>query len=283
MKLLITGAQGMLGTALQRQCQLRDLAYVGLGRQDCDCTRIEEVSAAIETYRPTHIINAAAYTKVDLAEKEQVLAFSINSLGAQNIATICSQTNISFLQVSTDHVFSGKKKNPYSETSLVSPISVYGKSKAQGESAVLTACPTAKVVRIQALYGERGSHFVHTMLNLAQNLSEIQVVADQHTSPSYSQHIARALLELLERPETGIFHLHNQGLCSWFDFAKEIFRLTGTQILVLPVTSEHFARPAPRPLNSHLSMTRWQELGLSPLPHWKQALAEYLSNHELEN
>ena len=280
MKLLITGAQGMLGTALQKQCLLQKISYVGLGRQDCDITRLEDLSAAIEKHKPTHIINAAAYTKVDLAEKEQALTFLVNTLGAKNIAMICSKKSISLLQVSTDYVFDGQSTEPYSEVSPTSPLSIYGKSKAQGEIEVLKLCPTAKIVRLQALYGENGSHFVQTMLNLTERYSEIEVVTDQHTSPSYTQHIARALIELLEHPENGIFHLHNQGICSWYEFAKEIFKLAKNPTQVLPVTSEHFPRPAPRPLNAHLSMIRWQELGLTPLPHWTQALKIYLATQK---
>lgn len=283
MKILITGGQGMLGSALHRLCQEQNIPAIPLEKKDADVRSFEQLKKSILEHKPTHIINSAAYTNVDLAETEKELAFAVNATGAQNLAKICWEQNIKLLHLSTDYVFDGENEQPYLETSSINPLSVYGKTKAQGEMWVQEENPKAQIVRLQALYGENGSHFVQTMLNLSQKYSEIQVVNDQFTSPSYTRHIARALLELLNISSAGIFHLHNQGNCSWYDFATEIFRLKNLETQVIPVQTDHFPRPAPRPLNSHLSMNRWNELNLEALPHWKQALQEYLLNQEQEN
>ncbi len=278
MRVLITGGQGMLGYALSTFCTEQNILAFPLGKIEADITNFKQIKATIERYKPTHLINAAAYTKVDLAETERELAFSINATGAKHLAEICWKQNIKFLHLSTDYVFDGYNATPYLENDPINPLSIYGKSKAQGEIWVQEENPKAQIVRLQALYGENGSHFVQTMLNLSQKYSEIQVVNDQVTSPSYTKHIARALLELIQIPTAGIFHLHNQGSCSWYEFATEIFSISKKMTSVKPVTTDHFPRPAARPLHSNLSMERWKQTNLNPLPDWKQAVQEYLYN-----
>ena len=283
MKLLVTGAQGMLGFALQEQCRLQKIPVIPVGKQECDVTNFAQLQKVIQKHQPTHIINAAAYTKVDLAETEREIAQAINADGAKYLAEICWSEHIKLLHLSTDYVFDGKNEQPYLENSPINPLSVYGKTKAQGEIWVQEKHPDALIIRLQALYGENGSHFVQTMLNLSQKYPEVQVVNDQFTSPSYTKHIAKSLLDLLNVSASGIFHLHNQGSCSWYEFAREIFLLTNNPTKVIPVSSEKFSRPAPRPLNSQLAMNKWKQQNLPPIPHWKEALQEYINhNYRIE-
>ena len=272
-KVLILGGHGMLGNDVVKVFP----SSIALGRNDCDITQYDSVRACIDTHSPDLIINCAAYTKVDLAETEQDQAFAINSVGPQNIATVCAEKNIELMHISTDYVFDGTQEEPYLESDICNPLSTYGKSKWKGEESILAIYPQAKIVRTQWLYGLGGKNFVETMLHLAKTRDSLSVIHDQIGSPTYTADLAKALLQLSYFSHSGIFHIHNEGFASWYEFAKEIFFQSNSTCHVEPIPTTAYPLPAKRPQYGTLSMNRWQnELNCSPLPHWKDALKRYL-------
>ena len=279
MNILITGGQGMLGKALQDEFSSQKLRYVALDKSSCDITNPESLRTNINKYKPTHLINCAAYTAVDKAEEEIELAHAINATGVANVAKACHDGNISLVHISTDYVFDGTADQPYLETHPTNPLSVYGASKLEGERLLLQHCPSGSIVRTQWLYGPYGKHFVGTMLSLSQRYDRLTVVDDQIGSPTYTRDLANGLYQLLFRPTSGVIHLRNSGQASWYDLAIEIFAQQGISIDVAPVDTSQYPLPATRPKHSVLSMQRWEtEIQGTPMPHWKTGLRNYLQS-----
>lgn len=272
-KILLTGSQGMLGCDLSEVLAGHDLTAAP--RNTLDITNAEEVSEAVASVDV--VVNAAAYTDVDGAESHPELAFSINAEGPRNLARACRELGARLIQVSTDYVFDGTASEPYGEDAPRNPVSVYGKSKAAGEEAVLDEHPDGSlIVRTAWLYGRHGSSFPATMLKLAANRDTIDVVDDQIGQPTWTMDLARQIGLLIDHGvPSGIFHGTNAGQTSWFEFARSIFRHAGLDPeRIHPTTSAAFPRPAARPHWSVLGHDAWDDVGIGAPRNWQEALDE---------
>jgi dTDP-4-dehydrorhamnose reductase len=244
-----------------------------LGRTDLDITDLDAVQAAAADHDV--IVNAAAYTKVDDAESHEEEARAVNSLGAQNLAIAASANGAKLVQLSTDYVFDGAATAPYPEDEARDPISAYGRTKSEGEVLALEANEQTFIVRTAWLYGAAGPNFAKTMLRLAATHETVSVVDDQLGQPTWTADLAAQIVALLDADApAGIYHATNSGQATWFDFAKETFRLAGLdESRVLPTTSGEFVRPAPRPSYSVLGHGAWDSVGLPAMRDWHEALA----------
>jgi dTDP-4-dehydrorhamnose reductase len=280
-KLLVTGGAGMLGFDVMRvgRAAGHDLVAVDVG--DFDITDAAAVRQALERVRPDAVLNCAAWTDVDGAESHREQAFAVNADGAGNLARAAAQASIPLLHVSTDYVFDGKGRvdaagalRAYVESDPTGPRSVYGQSKLAGERQVLDASPRHTVARSSWLFGVGGRNFADTMLRLAGERDAVQVVTDQVGCPTWTGHLAPALLGLIERGVNGLAHLAGTGHVSWNAFTAEIFRQAELSCRVEPASTADMARPAPRPAWSALESERDDVL---PLPPWQDGLAGYLA------
>lgn len=280
MKLLITGGKGMLGRTLQREFSDREVIVADL--PECDITSPSGFDSFLAAARPDVVIHCAAMTAVDRCETEEETAWKLNAFGSGVVAAACCRHSVRLVAISTDYVFSGDLDRPYHEFDVPGARTVYGRTKFAGEELVRRFAPEHLICRISWLYGPGGPSFVHTMLKLgAQSGPALKVVSDQIGNPTSTLAVARQLRILLDHPELcGTFHLTCEGEASWYDFAREIFRLGGLSRELEPCTTSEFPRPAPRPANSRLEkrMLRW--CGLPPMPDWRTALAEFFSAPE---
>lgn len=281
MKILVTGSNGQLGKELSLQLKEKNIDFVAYDVPELDITNKEKTEAIIQKENPTIILNCGAMTNVDGCETNRELAMAVNAQGPKNIAEIARDMDITLVQVSTDYVFDGDGivekggKRPYIESDPVDPKTVYGESKSAGEKAVAEIAPKYFIIRTAWLYGD-GNNFVKTMLDLATKNPKITVVNDQIGSPTSTVDLAKAIINLMQTENYGIYHGTCQGQCSWYDFACEIFARSGINIPVEPVTSEQFVRPAPRPKFSVLENKGLADLGLDTFRDWQDALDEYL-------
>jgi len=269
---LVTGAAGMLGQDLQRALSGRDAT--ALGRAELDITDLDAVRAAVAGHDV--VINASAYTKVDDAEEHEADAFAVNATGAEYLAIATCEAGAKLVQVSTDYVFDGSATAPYDEATPLSPISAYGRTKAEGERRALAANPDGTyIVRTAWLYGAGGPNFANTMLRLASRHATVSVVTDQLGQPTWNGDVARQIVELLDADATaGTYHATNSGEASKFDFTREIFRVVGLDPeRVKPTMSTEFVTPAPRPGYSVLGHDSWARAGISPMRNWRAALS----------
>jgi len=281
MKLLVTGAAGMLGHDVLRVANQAGHEPLAIDLPELDITDAAAVSAFFVEHHPDAVLNCAAWTDVDGAESHREQAQRVNADGAGNLARAAAELGVPLLHISTDYVFDGRPPldaqgdpRPYIESDSTGPISVYGETKLVGEQQVLAASPRHAVVRTAWLYGVHGRNFVDTMLRLADEREAVQVVDDQIGSPTWSGHLAPAVVGLLEREVQGLVHLTGAGAVSWNGFAQEIFRQAERECRVEAVSSEQFARPAPRPSWSVLASERPDVL---PMPDWRDGLAGYLA------
>ena len=275
MKILITGSNGMLGHDLTEV--LKDNHELVLTTsKTLDITDKDNVFDVISENKPDIVINSAAYTDVDGCESNPDLAYDVNGEGVKNLALACREVDCPLVHISTDYVFNGENTRPWVEDDETGPISVYGKSKLKGESYIQEILDRYFILRTAWLYGINGRNFPKTMLELAQNHSEITVVYDEVGTPTYTPDLARAISELIETDYYGIYHLTNSGNCSWCEFARYIFEVAGADVNVVPVTASEFARPAPRPHYSVLENGNWIKNGFEPLRDYKEAVKEYI-------
>ena len=277
MKILVTGAKGQLGYDIIKELTNRGISHKGIDISDCDITNNSEVFDTITTYNPTAVIHCAAYTAVDKAEDEPDLCRQINEGGTSNIAQACKQINAKMIYISTDYVFPGSCSHFHKPDDPTGPLSVYGQTKLAGEKAVRENLEKHFIVRISWVFGQNGNNFVKTMLRLGQERSKLNIVCDQIGSPTYTTDLAPLLCDMAVSRKYGTYHATNEGICSWEEFAIEIFRLANLDITVSPIPSSEYPTKATRPLNSRLDKSCLEEAGFSLLPHWKDALARYMN------
>ena len=277
MKVLVTGAKGQLGYDLMAQLKQRGHEAIGVDIQEMDITNQESVEQVMRQVKPDAVIHCAAYTAVDKAEDDVSLCTKINVDGTGYIAKMCQELDCKLLYLSTDYVFPGDGENFWEPDDAREPLNVYGKTKCEGELLVEEYVQKYFIVRISWVFGINGKNFVRTMLNLAQNHSELTVVNDQIGSPTYTYDLSRLLIDMIETDKYGRYHASNEGICSWYDFACEIFKQAKLDVRVLPVSSEEYPSKAKRPLNSRLSKEKLTVNGFKKLPTWQDALSRYLS------
>jgi dTDP-4-dehydrorhamnose reductase len=279
MKLLVTGAGGMLGRDIVLAAGNAGHDIVGFGHAELDIADEAAVAAKFGLERPDVAINCAAWTDVDGAEEHEEEATRINGAAAGNVAAAAASAGASVVQVSSDYVFDGSKGAPYVETDQTAPLSAYGRSKLAGEEAVRAANKRHFVVRSAWLFGTGGRNFVETMLRLAADHGEVLVVRDQVGSPTYTWHLAYGIVRLIEGVEYGIHHMAAAGACSWYEFAREIFDQAKVECKVMSATTDMLGRPAPRPPYSALTSQREHAI---ELPSWQDGLAAYLAQRRAE-
>jgi dTDP-4-dehydrorhamnose reductase len=276
MRILITGSGGMLGQDMATHLSARN-QVLPAAHQQMDVTDLGQTSQTIDREKPDIVIHAAAFTAVDDCERQPALAFKVNAEGARNVALACGQTRVPMLYISTDYVFDGQKDRPYLENDLTNPLNVYGRSKLEGEKHVSELVARFWIVRTSWLFGPMGKNFVRTILKKASRGEPLRVVNDQIGSPTYTMDFAEKVDEIIQRGDPGIYHVTNQGYCSWYEFALEIIRQAGLKgVQVTPIPSSASERPAPRPLNSRLANTRLEAGGFGLLPPWQQGVRRYL-------
>lgn len=274
MRLLVTGASGMLGQDVCLAGGRHEL--IALSHAELDVTDPEAVGAAVSDAQPGAIINCAAWTDVDGAESDSEQAHLVNGAGAGNLAAAAAAGGSHLIHVSSDYVFDGGKREPYVESDRVEPLSAYGRSKLAGEREVAESAPDSHtIVRSAWLFGAGGRCFPTTIMNLAREREQLQVVDDQVGSPTFTGHLALALVELAERPVGGIVHVAGAGSCSWFELAAEVVGRAGIECQVVPTTTAAMPRPAPRPPYSALVSER--EDGVPLLAHWRDGVRDFLS------
>lgn len=280
-RIVYIGANGMLGRDFMAAAQARNINVSGLDLPAIDITRKESLRDVLPDCDV--VVNGAAFTRVDDAERELEAARRLNADGAGHVGEICRERNIRLLHISTDYVFNGRKNASYVESDPTDPLSVYGITKWQGEVMVKNSGANALIVRTQSLYGVNGRNFVKAILNqIIQGKKLLTVVSDQISSPTYTRHLSEALLNLAEIKENGLVHVAASGSCSWFEFACEIVSLVGVRdVEVKPMSASALNYPAPRPAYSVLSTDRYTEWTGQIMPSWKAGLKEYLLEEEL--
>lgn len=276
MKILVTGASGQLGYDVCRVLEARGIEYLGVSSKELDITDSTAVRELFLKEQFDVVIHCAAYTKVDLAEDNPELCWKVNVDGTRYLAQMCRELGAKMLYTSTDYVFSGTGDQFYETKDDVNPTSVYGRSKLAGELAVKSLLTDYFIVRISWVFGKNGNNFVKTMLKLAKTRAELNVVCDQIGSPTYTADLAPLLCDVIETEKYGVYHATNEGVCSWAEFAEEIFRQAGKNVVVHYIPGDEYPAAAKRPLNSRMSKERLTQAGFNRLPSWQEALSSYL-------
>lgn len=282
MKVLVTGANGQLGYDVVKELQKQNIECYGATRRDFDIVDFNATKEFLMNYMPDVVIHCAAYTAVDKAEDEQGLCYLVNASATENIAEICKKINAKMLYISTDYVFDGTKDSFYEVDDEPNPINVYGKTKLLGERAVQRILDKYFIVRISWVFGEQGNNFVKTMLCLSKEHKEINVVADQYGSPTYTADLASLLIEMIQTDKYGIYHATNEGLCTWAEFAEEIFRIDSIDVKVNHITTAEYPIRAKRPMNSRLSKKSLMINNFNKLPIWRSSLKKFIDKLNLK-
>lgn len=281
MKVLVTGAKGQLGTDLMNELEKRGIESIGVDVQEMDITDREACMRVISESKADAVIHCAAYTAVDAAEDNVDLCRKINGEGTRNVALACQATGAKMMYISTDYVFDGQGTRPWEPDDNRSPLNVYGQTKYEGELAVEELVEKFFTVRIAWVFGVAGKNFIKTMLRLGKERGAVSVVDDQVGSPTYTYDLARLLVDMIQTDRYGRYHATNEGFCSWYEFACEIFRQAGmNEVKVTPVSSDQFPVKAVRPANSRMSKAKLAENGFEPLPTWQDALGRFLKEIE---
>lgn len=280
MKVLVTGVKGQLGFDVVNELLKRGHEAIGVDIEDMDITDEESVNCVIKAAAPDAVIHCAAYTAVDAAEDNVDICRKVNATGTGYIAKVCKDLDIKMMYISTDYVFNGQGTRPWEPDDVREPLNIYGQTKYEGELLVEETLDKFFTVRIAWVFGVNGKNFIKTMLNLGKTRDKLTVVADQIGSPTYTYDLARLLVDMIETDKYGRYHATNEGLCSWYDFACEIFKQAGMNVSVEPVGSDQFPVKAKRPMNSRMNKDKLTENGFVPLPSWQDALARYLTEIE---
>ena len=277
MRILVTGVKGQLGHDVMNELAKRGHTGIGVDVEEMDITDAKKVNEVIRASEVEAVIHCAAYTAVDAAEDQVELCRKINAEGTENIAKVCKKLDLKMIYISTDYVFDGEGERPWEPDDERHPLNVYGQTKYEGELAVEKYLEKYFIVRIAWVFGVNGKNFIKTMLKLSETHEELNVVDDQVGSPTYTYDLAVLLVDMVESDKYGRYHATNEGLCTWYEFAKEIFRQAGVEVKVNPVTSDMFPAKAKRPKNSRMSKEKLDANGFHRLPTWQDALERYLS------
>ena len=280
MKVLVTGVKGQLGYDVVNELVKRGHTAIGTDIEEMDITNKNSVDSVIKENTPDAVIHCAAYTAVDAAEDNAELCRKINAEGTQNIADVCKELDIKMIYISTDYVFDGQGERPWEPEDERTPLNVYGQTKYEGELAVQNTLDKYFIVRIAWVFGVNGKNFIKTMLNLGKTRDSLTVVNDQFGSPTYTYDLAKLLVDMVETEKYGIYHATNEGICTWYEFACEIFKQAGMNIKVAPVSASEYPAKAKRPSNSRMSKEKLTDNGFEKLPTWQDALSRYLKEIE---
>ena len=282
MKILVTGVGGQLGYDVCKVLDARKIENKGVDLEDFDITDAQTTWEYMVSYHPDAVIHCSAWTAVDKAEDELETVRAVNTEGPRNIAAACKEIGAKMLYISTDYVFPGTGERFYEPDDPTGPLSAYGATKLGGELAVRELLDRYFIVRISWVFGKNGNNFVKTMLRLADTRDELNVVCDQIGSPTYTADLAPLLCDMIVTEKYGTYHATNEGVCSWADFAEEIFRLAGKQVRVHHIPTSEYPTRAVRPLNSRMSKDKLEQAGFVRLPQWKDALKRYMMELEIE-
>lgn len=276
MKILVTGVKGQLGYDVVQEGEKRGLEMLGTDVDNMDITDAGQVKKTIEDYKPDAVIHCAAYTAVDAAEDNQEICRKINVDGTRNIAEVCSKFDIPMMYFSTDYIFNGQGENFWKEDDEKQPLNVYGQMKYEGELAVRELVQKYFILRISWVFGVNGNNFIKTMLRLGKERGAVGVVSDQIGSPTYTYDLAKLVIDMIQTDKYGVYHVTNDGLCSWYEFACEIFKQAEMDVKVTPLTTSEYPAKAARPFNSRMSKDKLINAGFKMLPSWQDALRRYL-------
>ena len=281
-RVAVIGSTGQLGTDLVKVLNESGKYQVfPIGHERIECSHLTSVQKALEEVRPEVVVNCAAFVRVDECEDKPEEAFRVNALGALCVARCCADLGALCVYISTDYVFDGDKELPYTENDIPRPINVYGNSKLAGEYFVQQVCPRWLIVRMASLFGKagargKGGNFVETILSKARAGDQLKVVNDIRMSPTYTLDAARAIEQLLQQRASGLFHLTNQGHCSWYEFARQALELAGIHYNMQPVASVDYPTKAHRPRNSSLTSVKLDSSARELLRPWEEALRAYM-------
>jgi len=280
--IIIIGGNGQLGQCLQAVTSRNEQPYhyTYLSSAELNIADGVQTKAIFEQLQPSYCINCAAYTAVDKAEDEQDEAFEINSAAVKRLAEICATYNTTLVHISTDFVFDGSSSKPLTETDPCNPINVYGKSKLQGEQDIALVLQKYYIIRTSWLYSENANNFCKTMIKLAQSKTQLQVIYDQVGTPTYAMDLAKCIVHIINsaKPAYGIYHYSNEGVASWYDFAKAVFEFSEIEMEVIPVNSEAFVTKAIRPHYSVLNKAKIKEVFGIHIPYWRDSLNQCVNN-----
>ena len=281
MKVLVTGVKGQLGYDVMNELAKRGIEGIGVDVEEMDITDKDACRRVITEAGPDAVIHCAAYTAVDAAEQNMELCRKVNADGTRNIAEVCRDLDISLMYISTDYVFNGTGERPWEPDDVREPLNAYGQAKYEGELAIEELLDKYFIVRIAWVFGVNGKNFIKTMLRLGREHGAVSVVDDQIGSPTYTYDLARLLVDMIQTDKYGRYHATNEGLCSWYEFAVEIFKKAGMEdVKVTPVDTEVYTSRYPgqakRPMNSRISKDKLEENGFERLPSWQDALERYL-------
>ena len=275
MKVLVTGVKGQLGYDIVNECRSRGIDAVGVDVEEMDITNAAQVDKVIKDEAVDAVIHCAAWTAVDNAEDQIDLCRKVNRDGTANIASVCKELNLPMMYFSTDYVFNGQGEEPWQEYEECQPLNVYGQTKYEGELEV-QKLEKYFILRISWVFGVNGQNFIKTMLRLGKERGSVSVVNDQIGSPTYTRDLAKLSVDMIQTDKYGIYHATNQGYCSWYEFACEIFKQADIKVNVTPVDSTMFPVKAVRPKNSRMNQSELDKNGFKRLPGWENALSRYL-------
>ena len=274
--ILVTGSTGQLGSDVVKELLKRGYSTLSPNRSELNLCSEDNIRNYISNSNCEAIVHCAAYTQVDKAEDEKDLCIKINATATKHIVKCAKILDIPMIYISTDYVFDGTKDGEYTENDETNPINIYGESKLAGEKYVQEILDKYYIVRTSWVFNINGKNFIETMLRLSKANNQLSIVNDQIGSPTYTKDLSRLLVDMLETSKYGLYHATNEGYCSWYEFADTIFKLANINIDIKAINSNEYASRAKRPLNSKLSKDKLIEYGFKPLPHWEDALKDYL-------
>ena len=280
MRVFVTGVKGQLGYDVMNELEKQGLEGIGVDIDEMDITDADQVNEVIKEAAPDAVIHCAAYTAVDAAEDNEEICRKVNAQGTENIAKVCEELDIKMMYISTDYVFNGQGERPWEPDDEREPLNVYGQTKYEGELAIEEHVKKFFTVRIAWVFGVNGKNFIKTMLNLGKTHDHLTVVNDQTGSPTYTYDLARLLVDMIQTDKYGRYHATNEGICTWYEFACEIFKQAGMNVSVAPVSSDEYPSKAKRPSNSRMDKSKLTANGFTPLPTWQDALSRYLKEIE---